>query len=403
MVLVLGVAMVARGLLLDSNLIQSSDAYRYVLDGEAVLHGVNPYQHSPDDAPDSAPDHFQSSLKTDEAQLLLSCVSYPEVPTVYPPLAQVAFAAGAWLSPWNWFGQRIVFLLCDIATIALLIASLTRFQMPRAWVLLYAWNPIILKEIVNSAHVDSLATVFLIGAVYTAVRSVESSTLRWPILCGLAIAGAVLAKLYPAILIPVFAAYWLRQRNGIRSSAAFLAAIMIGIILCYAPFLGVGVDALTEGFRRYAGEWRRNDGAFAILAAITPHARTVYAGIVAVGAICAAIYVYRRDASIPRLITAIQYTLLGWFLLLPAPYPWYATSLLAICVLRPRLWSVVISLALATYYYSFIHEYREHAEHWLSISQAIEHGAIWLALALSFVAAKVAPDNSNDIITTNPS
>jgi len=302
------------------------------------------------------------------------------------------FAAGAWLTPWSWFGQRIVFMLCDIATIVLLLALLTRFQLPRAWVVLYAWNPLILKEIVNSAHLDSLATVCLLAAIYAAARNADRSTLHWPILCGLALAGAVLAKLYPALLIPAFAAFWIKQHGGVHSAAAFLAVFAATVFVFYVPFLSVGVDALTEGFRRYAGEWRRNDGAFALLAALTSHARTAYAGIVTVGALCGAFYIFRRDASIAGLIATIQITLLGWLLLLPAPYPWYATSLLAVCVLRPRFWAIVLSGALAVYYYSFIHEYRAHPTNWLYVSQAIEHGAIWLAVAASFFAAKILPN-----------
>src|SRR5690606_26710122 len=45
--LVLTVAFLLRLLLLPSNLIQESDVYRYVLDGQALLHRQNPYQYPP--------------------------------------------------------------------------------------------------------------------------------------------------------------------------------------------------------------------------------------------------------------------------------------------------------------------------------------------------------------------
>jgi hypothetical protein len=388
MAVVIGVAILARGLMIDSNLVQSSDVYRYVFDGEAVLHGVNPYRHAPGEVAENASANFRPSLETDKAQRVLDRVSYPDVPTIYPPFAQVMFAAGAGLTPWNWFGQRIVFVLCDIATIVLLIALLKRFRMPPAWVAIYAWNPLVLKEIANAAHVDSLATVCLIAALFAAARSTDSPAIRWPMVCGLALAGAILAKLYPVLLVPAFVAYWIRQHGGFRSTAAFITVLTGCIIIAYIPFLSVGVDTLTEGFRRYAGEWRRNDGAFALVAALTSHARAVSLGLIGVGAIYGAFHILRRDASIDRLIGVIQYTLLGWLLLLPAPYPWYATSLIAVCVLRPRVWVIVISGALAVYYYSFIHEYRGHPDGWLYLSQAIEHGAIWMAVFASFAVGK---------------
>lgn len=402
MAIILGVTMVARGLLLDSNLIQSNDSYRYVLDGETVLHGVNPYRYPPGQIAESAPETFRTALASSDAQPVLARVTYPDVPTIYPPLAQVAFAAGAWLTPWNWFGQRIVFMVCDIATIVLLLSLLTRFHLSRAWVLLYAWNPLILKEIVNSAHVDSLAAVCLIAAIYAAARSTDAPTLRWPLLCGIALAGAVLAKLYPALLGPVIAAFCFRQ-HGLRAAAAFCIAFGVGVVALYLPFLGVGADALTEGFRRYAGEWRRNDGAFAILAALTPHARAAYAVIVAAGACTGAWYVLRRDPSIAGLIATLQFVLLGWFLLLPAPYPWYATALIAVCVLRPQFWAVVLSGALAMYYYSFIHEYRSHPTNVLYLSHAIEHGAIWLSIAVSLLVSKAYPNGAlGPLVASDP-
>lgn len=387
MVLVLGVAMLTRGLLLDSDLVQASDVYRYVLDGEAVVHGVNPYAHAPAALPDAAPERFRAALAAEDAQSILGRVSYPDVPTVYPPLAQAAFAAGAVLSPWSWFGQRIVFTACDVATIGFLLALLTRLRLPRAYVLLYAWNPLVLKEIANSAHVDSLAALCIVASVYAAVRGNDDFALRWPALCGLVLGEAVLAKLYPLILLPALAVYWFKRANGPRNVFAFLSVCSATVLIGYAPFMGVGFDAITEGLRRYAGEWQRNEGLFALIAAAVPeYARAISVMLVGVVALVLAIHMRGEEhdlahsSAVDPLIRAVQYTLLAWFLLLPAPYPWYATGLLAICALRPRAWAVVLSGALAIYYYSFLHEYRNHPDAWLLWAQAIEHGVIVLAV-----------------------
>ena len=166
-------------------------------------------------------------------------------------------------------------------------------------------------------------------------------------------------------------------RSGAVGGTTVAATIAIG----YIPFAGVGIEALTEGFRRYAGEWRRNDGAYAILAAITPRARVLYAVIAGTVAIGSSVYLLRRESSTERFILVLQITLLCWFLLLPAPYPWYAVSILALAALRPSAWAVVLSGALAVYYYSFIHEYRSHPDVWLAWSQFLEHAAVWIALA----------------------
>ena len=83
-------------------------------------------------------------------------------------------------------------------------------------------------------------------------------------------------------------------------------------------------------------------------------------------------------------------------MLLPAPYPWYATALIAVSVLRPQIWAVVLSGSLAIYYYSFIHEYRAHPTNLLHLSQAIEHGTIWLAIGVSLFVSKNSPIAARD-------
>jgi alpha-1,6-mannosyltransferase len=386
--LALGVAVIARVALLDSNLIQSSDVYRYVLDGSAVIHGVNPYAHAPRDFADEAPERLREALATPEGERILSRVSYPEIRTIYPPLAQAGFAAGAWLTPFDWWGQRIVFTAFDVGTALVLLALLGHLQLPRAWIVLYAWNPLVLKEIVNAAHADSLAAFCLVAALYLAFRFGNDARGVGAMLCGVALGGAVLAKLYPLLVMPIFAAYLFNQQRTWRTLVSFGVPFALVIVIGYLPFAAVGIEALTEGFRRYTSEWQRNDGAYAIIAMFTPHARIVCTVLAGMIAIASAAMVLRREPSPDRFIAALQYTLLFWFLILPAPYPWYATALLALTALRPRAWAVVMTGALAIYYYSFIHEYRAHPSAWLAWSQALEHGAIWIAVAAPWAARR---------------
>ena len=44
LILIVVVGLLARVVLIPSNLIQENDVYRYVLDGQVLLHGANPYQ-----------------------------------------------------------------------------------------------------------------------------------------------------------------------------------------------------------------------------------------------------------------------------------------------------------------------------------------------------------------------
>ena len=58
----------------------SDDIYRYLWDGRVQLAGVNPYAYAPD-----APELMR--LRTDE----FASINHPSIPTIYPPLTQLAF------------------------------------------------------------------------------------------------------------------------------------------------------------------------------------------------------------------------------------------------------------------------------------------------------------------------
>jgi hypothetical protein len=221
---ILGVGVAARLLMSVSGLIQENDCYRYVLDGEAILHGVNPFRFSPEQVAEAGEASFGGG---GDAQLILSRVGYPDIPTIYPPLAQLAFTVGAFLTPWSWHGQRIVFLLADLGTIAVLVLLLSRLGRPRHWIVFYAWNPLIIKEIANSAHLESLLSLSLsllvLRCCYWQARPTVAR-LAW---VALAFSAAILSKLYPIILAPILAVYVWRTARAVRPVLALGAMCLV--------------------------------------------------------------------------------------------------------------------------------------------------------------------------------
>ncbi len=379
-ILVIGIF--GRLILLPSNLVLENDCYRYVLDGEAVKHGMNPYRWAPEEIGEQAPESFRGELATHRAQLVLSRVGHPDVPTIYPPLAQGAFAVGAAVAPWNWMGQRLVFLAVDLTTMLALIALLRHTGKPYGWVVLYAWNPLIFKEIANSAHVDALVALGLIACLLALMGAIRNrGSIAWAGVAGGALAGAVLAKLYPAILAPVCILFLIGATRRNALAAVFLAAFSGTVLVGYLPFVGVGFDQLTAGLRVYLNEWQRNAGAFAILDRLVPWPRAVAAGIVLLGIFVASAMAYRARGDADRLVASMQLTLLTWFLFLPAAYPWYAIGLIAISVLRPRPWVIILSGAFGLYYLHFWVDYQGLPATWHTWIVVIEHGVVWASLA----------------------
>jgi hypothetical protein len=108
------------------------------------------------------------------------------------------------------------FVACDLLTLVLIIRLLRISGRPMGLALLYAWCPLLIKEIANSGHLDALAFLLTTLAMYLAalvlyapdrVRSVQTIA----ILSAAVLALAVGAKLYPIILAPLLFASFVRR------------------------------------------------------------------------------------------------------------------------------------------------------------------------------------------------
>lgn len=382
---IVGIGLIARLAALPSNLIQENDCYRYVLDGHAVMSGVNPFRYAPEDVAEEAPEPFRSELQRDDAQLVLSRIGYPEISTIYPPAAQAAFALGTVIVPWHWMGQRVLFLLADLATVALLIVTLRRCGQPVMCAAFYAWNPIVIKEVANSAHLDSLVGMFVIVTLLALRHWSDRPGPGWLCVAAIALAGAVLTKLYPLVLLPACAVY-VMDRGGLRAGLGFVSVAAVTCIVAYIPFMDVGVARVTAGLAEYGRDWVRNDGAFGLLAAALPLPRPSAGAVIAIGALLTAWRMVRNGSSPDGLIVASQATLVIWFLFIPAVFPWYAIGLLAVSAFRIRPWAVALSGLWCLYYLLFYFEYHEDfhdpgwTQRWSDTIQWLQHLPVWVLL-----------------------
>ena len=278
------------------------DYYRYLWDGQAVQAGVSPYRYAPQTVIDTNLSQAAGAVEDQELETLaelassfgnyqiLSRVHYPELTTLYPPVSQAVFWAVARIMPADssvWLHVltiRAAFVLFDLGTVLLLAMLLKRFERHLAWLIAYAWNPLVIKEIANSGHLDSLAVFLMVSAVFFLlnVRSDRSRSSAW--ISGLALGLAVGAKLFPIILVPAFAARL--SVYGWRNVTSFCLAFLITCIAVLYPMSNsyvakadVGwseVDATHEqqqlfdqtsevapdGLTKFLSTWRMNDAIF---------------------------------------------------------------------------------------------------------------------------------------------
>lgn len=328
----------------------SDDLYRYLWDGRVTLSGGNPYLGAPFAPAGTAPQSAD-----------LARIGHAEVPTIYPPAAQVFFAAGAALGP-GVYGIKVLVVLADLLVMAVLLALLRERGRPAIRVLVYAWNPLAVTETAWSGHVEPVAVLCVLLAAVAIIQKREARA-------ALSLALGGLVKLFPLVLF----APLLRSMR-----ARFLPLALLLLLAACWPFRAAGRH-LFDGLREYASRWLGNESLFGVAhAAIAwigpaPHLKAAIAfvrqrvphtgpldllygyvhpidlakGVCALAALGFAVRLWRRRVEPLRGL----YLMTGAVLLLsPTAHPWYFLWILPWLCLFPSLPWILLSGLVALAY-----------------------------------------------------
>jgi alpha-1,6-mannosyltransferase len=352
---VIFVGMAMRCLMMCSSPVLEYDYYRYLWDGAVLAHGMNPFRYAPAQVTDPTPP-VPAKLRTlaRESAEILPKINHPELRTIYPPVAQVAFAAAHLIRPWSLGAWRCVLAFFDAATVLLLLGILRRLGYPGLLVVIYWWNPLVIREIFNTGHMDVVVLPFALAALMLSTRGRN--------LCASsALALAVGGKVWPLVLLPVvLSPMWRRPRELLLSLAIF--GVMV-LLLC-APVCLSGLDN-GSGFVSYGLHWRVNESLFRVLSFCIGLALEVcywdsaegymVTRIVAVVLMCG--WVGWQCRSIPhRPVEWWERSLLivtAAFLLSPTGFPWYYLWVVPFLAIRPRPSLVLLNCLLPLYYLVF--------------------------------------------------
>ena len=268
----------------------SGDVHRYLWDGRVLLAGGNPYRLAPAD-PALAP------LREAAGEAGWRRIEHPEVPTVYPPLALGLFALAA-AAPAPLAAWKVLLAVADLAGCAALLALARRLGLPLGRAVWYAWNPLVVVETAGMGHVDALGVAAAVAAVLLVVRARGAiggsapgpaggagsgspgvgagdregarrpSGVRWALAAGAAAGSGALAKLAPALALPL----WARQ-SGLPLVLLGAAGLLVaaGLVPVVAAAGGVPPGLVTYGVSwefngpLYEPAWRLLDAAGADL------------------------------------------------------------------------------------------------------------------------------------------
>ena len=289
------------------------DVRRYVWDGRLQRLGFNPYIVVPADP-------AVAGLHTLETRTL----NHPELPSPYPPGAQLFFRAITAIHE-STRALRVAFTLCNFAIIFALFDILRRSGQPTHWILAYAWNPLLATEVAGSGHIDIVGALLLVISFAALIR-------RGRTVAAVTFALAVAVKFLPVVLLPL---YWKR----VRVRDALLAIAVLA--LAYMPFLDHG-RIPTGSLGTYLQSFRFNDPIFAIFERVA--APNIIAGFAALVGFLIAIWLRNKSAT-PR-ANDFAWPMAASLLCSPVVYPWYLLWLLPFARSIPTLplivWTVSI-------------------------------------------------------------
>lgn len=249
--LIVGAGVLFRLTLLVSDPIEEIDLYRYLWDGSVITQGVSPFRYTPqqvlaasvnDDLPQDLARLVRLRDSSPELTAILKKVHFGELPTIYPPVGQAVFALCAWTTPPDaslfvrMTLMRAWFVAFDLGTLGLVILLLRIAGQPLGLSLIYAWCPLVFKEVANSGHLDSLAfflatlsLALTVGAVFRSPARGCASAILMSVGASAVLALACGAKLYPIIFLPLLLLTF-QKRHGWRcaivASLAFAATIV---------------------------------------------------------------------------------------------------------------------------------------------------------------------------------
>ena len=332
--------------------IYEDDFYRYLWDGFLFATTGTPYGTAPAEFfgnPDIPP-VFQG---------VLDQVGYPELPTIYAPITQVVFLLSYWIHPGSVAVLQALMIVADLGIILLLLR-----MAPSRNVLLYAWCPLVVKEIAFTAHPDAIGVCLLLGSLVLARQRRSSAA---AIILGLAVASKVLALvLAPLVMV------------GSRKRDYLMLCITLSLI--YLPFVLSGGTEF-ESLRVFGMQWEFNSALFGVVASLLGRAASMTVFGLILAGVCLRYtvrYVRRGAADIPR-----GDWLYGALLAMaPVINPWYLLWLLPFATVFPSAWAWTAAVAVLLSYATGLNlnDFTLQPYYVPMWARALEFGAIVVAL-----------------------
>lgn len=339
----LGISILYRLFFLLSIPTLSDDYFRFIWDGQLMLNGINPFDFLPTEVNIDFPNQGE----------LLAGMNSPNYYTVYPPMSQIVYFLGAWLSPNSIFGSivimRSIILAAEIGIILLLPKLLRLLKMNPLNSLWYALNPLVIIELTGNLHFEGIVLFFFLVAIYLLELNKEK-------LGAVAWAFAAATKLIPIFFLPI-----VLRKLSFKKSILFYLIFGIAFMALWIPFYNSTLlPHFLQSVSLYSKTFEFNTSVHYIIRAIGFEtvgwniietsgpwlARIAYLGILF-------LLLKKKILTWNGFFIALLFAMSWYYLLALIVHPWYSITLVFLSVFTrfrfPMLWSFLVILSYWTY------------------------------------------------------
>jgi len=335
----------------------SDDYFRFVWDGNKIIHAQNPFATKPNQENflDTAQGVFlKEQVYLGKGSKFKQGMNSKQYYSVYPPFNQFIFGASAYFAGNNVYLNiiflRLFVLLFDIGLIYTSLKLLKLFELPLQNVLLYALNPLVLIELTQNIHFEGVTVFFVLLAIYFLKKNKF-------LLAGLVYALAILTKLVPLLLLPLFI-FKIKWKNLLF----FYATIGFCVTIAFIPFSTVNlIETFGSSIQLYFKSFEFNASLYYLFREIGFYT-TGYNTIQTIGKISPLVvltgvlfftYQTKNQKDLKELFYPFVWSLTLYYALASIVHPWYVVYLLAFSIFTtlryPMVWSALVVLSYFSY------------------------------------------------------
>lgn len=357
----------------------SDDIYRFIWDGQLIVHGNNPML--------STPDNFLLTITptNDYYTKLHGLINHPQFYTCYPPLMQAVFAFAAFFAGKSIFTAiiliKLIVAISDCLALVYLVKILKKLKLSPSLVILYALNPLVIIEGAGNAHFEVMQVALTCVSFYYLLLYKNSiAAVFWGF--------AIITKLLPLLLLPIIV-----RTLGFKKGIAFCGISVLIALISFLPFVSVAsINAFSKSLNLYFQNFEFNASVYYIareigwwvkgynyISFIGPFLMVVFLSIYAV------IFFVKRNLLLSQAALYALIILSLYYFFATTVHPWYIINLLPFALIANKKYAFVwMGIAFLSYNaYSNIN-FKENL-----YLVAIEYLVVMAAMFYSFKKEKV--------------